>query len=643
MKKVCVTFFLGSFYLGFFNFSHSEIKWPQRSKDLRERKSSSPLPRWMATPTHILKTTHGNIEMKILERFIFTGDTHFSIGNIAYLKVPKDQKQAFSIINTAEKVREAMGFSSWKHRRYKDSYVFESDWDKVHRYFKLFILEEKDSIIYVSALLRSAYLDSTLLESEYLQRSLVDPTEKLLKRIFSFLESPLDSFIPSVFAEPAACNRNCPPTDNACLIAATQCQNQLLTEQLERLNRNFENNSNPALNQAEATSQEWNRSNDIIDNIFSTKNILYGSALAAAGATLGVMIANVAVDGIVGGAGALYDLITGEKEKEKIWERFKKARENWEEISTFATQTEEALDSMILLKSLSKKFGKTREEILMELGAMKIKGKLQLEALESKMKARALKDEIGSYISSSDPCILKWSKEAGGLAAFMQVLGSLEEHLTPNAENQLCIKLLHGLSKLREAESKLQAVRAYTGDPVAQKRWEKEIAEEFKQMSLSMERSRDTDNQLELYETRVEEAQNRLMEGLEEIKPIQQRGIESCEKKKNIFKRMWQTLALSSDCAEKFFASKEGKRYIKNWLQTYRAYDLTVAAASKDYHSAINPKHFPYVHDMTLAEQIRRDYEWFQHNREHQAALMEHFDKIETKAKTILELCPNEI
>lgn len=101
---------------------------------------------------------------------------------------------------------------------------------------------------------------------------------------------------------------------------------------------------------AKATEQmntNWAESNKILAKAMDPNHMAKVAFYTAAGAALGGIAVNLAVQGISEGISFLYELFTGTKKKKLEWEDFEKAMQIWDNQLNDLVKMEQAVDSLI--------------------------------------------------------------------------------------------------------------------------------------------------------------------------------------------------------------------------------------------------------------------------------------------------------
>ncbi len=640
---------------------------------------------WLATPKAERNAPEGHYEGRILERMVTVGNTVYPVGNIVYLKFPKREK--FNPADFAEKVRVAMGFEKWHTRRQRGAYVFESQWASTLRFVRMYVKEEKDSISYSVAVFRMAYMDSVVLESELIQRRLAGVTEgqlPWLEKMFTWVDRNASLFA-KAYAEGCPV---CTPGDTICMMSASSCNEAQMVTQMQQFNNNIgqtntqlgiangnwsQTNSQLATangqlatananwaqtNQVGAaanknwadTNKELHRSNDLLQNFMKPENAFLFAAATAAGAAVGAMAVSLAVDALVAGGKAIYEAITHEQEEAKILERFKQAREVWEKTSLAARDLEKVIDSLLYLKTISKSFGLTREQMIEKLGVSKASSEAALR------RAKGQLDEATN--SDNAACIEKYSNETAQLTDLVGNVSSLRTKLQdPLTEAAICTNLKQDLGKLTAAEGMLQKARASIlgGHDV----WLKSWGDENEQARKDLERARSKTRDIVLRTVKMANADQ--TKALDEQNDLRSRYISACMAKDCNFLGDIPLIGLPiregwrPECSRKFDASPQGHRFQTRVKEINKAHDSQLAEAGREYNQAKPQSADEYFHNPTMVAELRGYDSWFDQVRDEQACLsnpractanganqkgmMTRFNALAAKGKQIDEVC----
>jgi hypothetical protein len=97
----------------------------------------------------------------------------------------------------------------------------------------------------------------------------------------------------------------------------------------------------------EAANANWAESNKILAKAMDPNHMAKVAFYTAAGAALGGIAVNLAVQGISEGISFLYELFTGTKKKKLEWEDFEKAMQVWDNTLNDLIKMEQGVDSLI--------------------------------------------------------------------------------------------------------------------------------------------------------------------------------------------------------------------------------------------------------------------------------------------------------
>lgn len=97
----------------------------------------------------------------------------------------------------------------------------------------------------------------------------------------------------------------------------------------------------------EAANTNWAESNKILAKAMDPNHMAKVAFYTAAGAALGGIAVNLAVQGVTEGIAFLYELFTGTKKKKLEWEDFEKAMQVWDNTLNDLVKMEQGVDSLI--------------------------------------------------------------------------------------------------------------------------------------------------------------------------------------------------------------------------------------------------------------------------------------------------------
>lgn len=129
--------------------------------------------KWMKHPIE----SSGPAKMQLIQRIVpVAKGKYFSIGEITLMEVPKEK--GFTVDSLQKDIQTAMGFKSWRTRTVGKAKVFEQIWPEARKFYRLYVLEDKDTIRMSIATFRMAYGRSLYLESEVMQRLFISEKKK---------------------------------------------------------------------------------------------------------------------------------------------------------------------------------------------------------------------------------------------------------------------------------------------------------------------------------------------------------------------------------------------------------------------------------------------------------------------------------
>ena len=226
---------------------------------------------------------------------------------------------------------------------------------------------------------------------------------------------------------------------------------------------------------------QYKRTNDLLEEFNDPSHAFVWAAASAAGAVVGAMAVNLAVDGVTAAGKYLYELITGEEKDKKLMAAFQEAMKKWDEQSEKLVKLEKAVDSAITLNDISKKLNITKETSL-ELSAM-----IELKEMERKLAREALEKAVRDNCAA---CMKKAAKEAAHLNEVVESLKSVQENYEKlNMDKALCSDLLDAFRKIHMMEGMMQKMRIEI--LAAQDLWQKQYNKDLGELKSKMERARD--------------------------------------------------------------------------------------------------------------------------------------------------------
>jgi hypothetical protein len=99
--------------------------------------------------------------------------------------------------------------------------------------------------------------------------------------------------------------------------------------------------------EAKGMNTNWAESNKLFAQVMDPNHMAKVAFYTAAGAALGGITVNLAVQGVSEGIGFLYELFTGEKKNKLEWEDFQKAMDTWDNQLNDLVKMEQAVDNYI--------------------------------------------------------------------------------------------------------------------------------------------------------------------------------------------------------------------------------------------------------------------------------------------------------
>ncbi|HCM38970.1 MAG: hypothetical protein A2X97_08880 [Bdellovibrionales bacterium GWA1_52_35] len=400
------------------------------------------------------------------------------------------------------------------------------------------------------------------------------------------------------------------------------------------------------------SNKNWAETNDLMREFMDPKHAFVWAAASAAGAAVGAMTASLVVDTLVSGGKAIYqaiyEAITHEKEEARLLEAFKKARENWEKVSSTISELEKAIDSSIELRRLSSSLGLNRET------AIKLSALLE----EMKIRKELKQDDLRNAIRDRQPreCIEEESQSVAKLgnlvAGFELVNANMKDK---QGDAVLCDNLQSVLSKLRAAEGLLQKARTdiLAAQDVWLKDFRKESAKTFKKMEIARNRQPKMKKEIENFSETLKDL------SIEELDAVKSSWEDKCVRetkaKMGFFK--WLKTPVRKNCRASF--SKQYSAYLveQNKEIEQRAADR-LKSANEMYKYSSDIVHGLRIKGKTLDSEFESYVSWFKMLQSEQAcslkdpgacppakfsAVLERINQYEAREGKIKDLCQGQL
>lgn len=132
----------------------------------------------------------------------------------------------------------------------------------------------------------------------------------------------------------------------------------VINNQGNAANANWADTNKILQKQGDAANANWARSNEVMNTNWAESNRIAAQMMdpnhmaklayyTAAGAALGSITMNLAVEGVTAGISFLYELFTGTKKKQLNWQDFQKAIQSWDDQLSDLTKLEKIVDEFI--------------------------------------------------------------------------------------------------------------------------------------------------------------------------------------------------------------------------------------------------------------------------------------------------------
>jgi len=191
---------------------------------------------------------------------------------------------------------------------------------------------------------------------------------------------------------------------------------------------------------------------DLITDLTDPANLFVMAAATAAGAAVGSIAVNLAVEGMRAGVTKLIDLITGASEDAERLKRFTEARKVWEKLQETAAELDGAISAM--MKVYRRGNGLPTQRVLLEVGA-------ELASAERK-RDEAKEKALDLYKSGGDTnCIKEWDMKATRFDEKARQLASVMKVVRRNKnENMFCGNMKKAATGLVDVEKSIEDGRS---------------------------------------------------------------------------------------------------------------------------------------------------------------------------------------
>jgi hypothetical protein len=116
---------------------------------------------------------------------------------------------------------------------------------------------------------------------------------------------------------------------------------------LEKANTNWEKTNEIVDRQGNAANANWKETNRIAEKLTDPAHLAKMAYFTAAGAALGSITMNLAIEGVSAGISFLYELFTGTKKKQLEWQDFQQAMQVWDTQLSDLVKMEQIVDEFI--------------------------------------------------------------------------------------------------------------------------------------------------------------------------------------------------------------------------------------------------------------------------------------------------------
>jgi len=493
---------------------------PSSSDNLKSEsmKIMEQIKKWEVTPTLKKKNSSGTTEFKIFTRKDSNPHHSNAMASITYMKLPKKGTSIDQMIGT---IKQGLNISEWfEERSRQDALIYGLYMPSLDRYLRIYIKEDKDSIIYTIATMRTFYIETLAVETELMQRYLLKVLDiNQRKNTFSLVGPIINFFIPKVHAQvvlPVGLPGGLPNSGatlntlnsiNNQITAANATANQInnflqsngpgvindfnkIATFIEKNGNKFGNlattvdgflatNGGKFGNMATAiTSFFENNAGDLSNSIIKLADHFtnYGSIFLTAGAAgLASVSVGLLTSGIGDAAKAVVDLITGRVKKEKLIARFNKARKNWAQMNKRFHELEKLLDNLFKLNDIANQFELGRATFI-QLDKILPMYKRKIKSYEKKLQNMSDDEVNGKDVDCKEMYALNYK-----VYALQRLVGSAENITSTvkaggrnkyNFQQEICNKLNGVLDELQVLDAEIQKARAAIIQPDMLNSWQ---------------------------------------------------------------------------------------------------------------------------------------------------------------------------
>ena len=367
--------------------------------------------RWNYTPLVVRKEGEAEVHTKIFKRYFWIDKNPVTLAEttFVYLKNPVDNDAEKNSLNTiAANVRSSFG-STIKIQNKNNEVVISGEVPKINRVLKMNLKKTKDSVLIITTMMRAGFAEKIVGEVDELHETLIHYRgETVIKT--SWHESIRKWFLKEAYAAEGlklgnlinGFSNNTSATGigsgsglafnlNADFSGLTNSLNNLEAQagginsnlgtansnwsgtniQLNNANKNWNNTNaeisagnknwsetNKQIAAANATAEKFAKEMNGMNTNWAETNKILASALdpghmgklafySAAGAALGGVAVNLAIQGVSEGISFLHELFTGAKKKKLEWSDFEKAMDVWDTKLNDLVKLEQIVDGYL--------------------------------------------------------------------------------------------------------------------------------------------------------------------------------------------------------------------------------------------------------------------------------------------------------
>lgn len=448
--------------------------------------------KWMKYPVQ----TTGKIKMQFIQRIVpLPRNQHFSIGEITLMEMPKEKD--FSIETMQNEVRVAMGFKAWNKRSVGKAQVFEQEWSEARKFYRLYVMEEKDTVRFSVATFRMGYAKNLMLESEVVQRLFMQDKKQAYDWASDIFAQLRQLILPTAQAQIPGLDLGGLGLDQATidkLLGGVSDITKGLNEangQLTKVNDNWagtnkvgeDANKNWAetnkqlqdyqnilkgfQDQAGKTSdmvdRNWKDTNAIIKDLGRPEKVALIAGVSAASAVLGASAMNMAIAGVKWGVTEIARLVSGyykEKDYQVRLASFKTAREIYYATKSAIGGLESSVDGFITVFESSALPALPMETILSDLKNLKLDKELEIEVKREKLKQLKTVELNGGLCPDEKATQGQLTHEVTTLMSLVGSIESMKKDISfAHGASRACADAKSAIQKLIEAELELEQRR----------------------------------------------------------------------------------------------------------------------------------------------------------------------------------------